>query len=318
MISNTLVSFMATLRNMASVERHGADRALSCQEIGSSPTTKVLMHRLLPFAVLLVLLLAPQGAHALELPELAARARPSVVLLTVGDAHRDKAATGTGFFVSKDGRIVTNHHVIDGARKVTATLVDGRTVDIVGLLADDPAGDVAVLQAPPGEYAPLPLGGSAPLRVGEEVVVIGSPLGLSASFSAGVVSALRDRGLLGEQERHDERLAAWAIQITAAVSPGSSGSPIMNRDGEVVGVAVGKASGEALNFGVPVDVPKALLAHLAPDAAPHAFPGGRSFGTLTNLGISALVFGVPYGVYLVLKMRARRRDARLRAARARS
>jgi S1-C subfamily serine protease len=240
------------------------------------------------------------------------------VLLTVGDAHRDKAASGTGFFVSKDGRIVTNHHVINGARKVTATLVDGHTVEILGLLADDPAGDIAVLQAPAGEYAPLPLGGSAPLRVGDEVVVIGSPLGLSASFSAGVVSALRDRGLLGEQERHDERLAAWAIQITAAVSPGSSGSPIMNRDGEVVGVAVGKVGGEALNFGVPVEVPKALLARLLPGAAPQAFAGRPSLGMLANLGISALVFGAMYLVYLVLKMRARRRDAVQRAARARS
>jgi S1-C subfamily serine protease len=279
------------------------------------------MRRLFPFAVVLVLLgllLPSRTARALELPELAARARPSVVLLTVGDAHRDKASTGTGFFVSKDGRIVTNHHVIEGARKVTGTLVDGRTVDIVGLLADDPEGDIAVLQAPAGEYAPLPLGGSAPLRVGDEVVVIGSPLGLSASFSTGVVSALRDRGLLGEQERHDESLAAWAIQITAAVSPGSSGSPIMNRDGEVVGVAVGKVGGEALNFGVPVDVPKALLARLSPGTTPKAFPGGRSLGTLANLGISALVFGVPYSVYLVLKVRARRREARLRAARARS
>jgi S1-C subfamily serine protease len=279
------------------------------------------MRRLLPSAillVLLVLLVASGTARALELPELAARARPSVVLLTVGDAHRDKAGTGTGFFVSKDGRIVTNHHVIDGARKVTATLVDGRTVDIVGLLADDPAGDVAVLQAPAGEYAPLPLGSSSPLRVGDEVVVIGSPLGLSASFSAGVVSALRDRGLLDEQERRDERLAAWGIQITAAVSPGSSGSPIMNREGEVVGVAVGKVGGEALNFGVPVEVPKALLARLGPGAAPQAFAGGSSRGPFVNLGISALVFGAPYLVYIALKKRAQRRDARQRAARARS
>jgi putative serine protease PepD len=278
----------------------------------------VLLRRILPFAILLALLVASRPAPALELPELAARARPSVVLLTVGDAHRDKAATGTGFFVSKDGRIVTNHHVIDGARKVTATLVDGRTIEIVGLLADDPAGDVAVLQAPAGEYAPLALGGSAPLRVGDEVVVIGSPLGLSASFSAGYVSALRDRGLLGEQERHDESLVAWAIQITAAVSPGSSGSPIMNREGEVVGVAVGKAGGEALNFGVPVEMPKALLERIAPGARPQAFASSHSRGTLANLGISALVLGMPYLVYVALKMRARRRETKLRAARARS
>src|SRR5271156_427070 len=122
---------------------------------------------------------APRAANALELPELADRARPSVVLLTVGDSTDDNIGSGTGFFVSKDGRIVTNHHVIEHASKITATLADGRKIEVVGFLADDEKRDIAVLQAPPGEYPSLLLGGGAPLRVGDEVVVIGSPMGLS-------------------------------------------------------------------------------------------------------------------------------------------
>ena len=248
------------------------------------------------------LLAGSRPASALELPELAALAKPSVVLLTISDAKDAKAALGTGFFVTSGGRIVTNHHVIEGAVKVTATMPDGRLVPVVGILADDPARDIAVLQAAPGEYAPLTLGASTTLRMGDEIAIVGSPLGLSGSLSAGIVSALRESGPPSTfDEPKDEKFASWGIQVTAAVSPGSSGSPIMNRKGDVVAVAVGRyAGGEGLNFGVPIEIPESILAALPAGASPRPFSGHVPSVVARNLEISGAVFGLPLLGYLAI------------------
>jgi S1-C subfamily serine protease len=278
-----------------------------------SPLARALAFALVTTASSLLPRPAGAGEH-LDLPELAAKARPSVVLLTIGDGQNERIGTGTGFFVSKDGLIVTNHHVIEDAEKVTATLADGRKVEVIGILADDEKRDIAVIQARPGdgEFSPLPLGDGRSLRVGDEIVVIGSPRGLSASLSAGLVSAIRERGLTDELKVEDGRAASWGIQITAAISPGSSGSPVMNRAGDVVGVAVGFVSGEGLNFSIPVDVPKSMIAGIAPGAKPKAFRGQKSMGMLGNLGISAAVFGVPYLVFVVMRKRGARRETKTR------
>ena len=258
------------------------------------------------------LVVSPRKATALDLPELAALAKPSVVLLTVADEGSDKASLGTGFFVSKDGRIVTNHHVIEGATKITASLSDGRTIDVIGVLADDAVRDIAVIQATPGAYAPLTLGTSATLRVGDEVAILGSPLGLSSSLSTGIVSAMRERGPTTPFDLPtDSHFESWGIQVTAAISHGSSGSPIMNRTGEVVAVAVGiHAGGEGLGFGVPVEVAKSLVNALPPNAAPKPFARASSHPVLRDLGISAAVFAVPYLAFVSWRRRERRRSGK--------
>jgi S1-C subfamily serine protease len=270
----------------------------------------------LSFALALACFALPRAASALDLPELAALAKPSVVLLQVSDMSHEKAGVGTGFFVSKDGRVITNHHVIDGATRVVAVLPDGRTIDILGILADDEARDIAILQAAAGDYTPLTLGTSTALRMGDEIAIVGSPLGLSGSLSSGIVSAVRESGpktAFGDSK--DERLASWGLQVTAAISPGSSGSPILLRSGEVVAVAVGRINGgEGLNFGIPIEVPKAMMDGVPPGAKPKAFTrGGDGNKTLQNLGISAAVFGVPYLGWTVVaawKKRARRQKER--------
>jgi serine protease Do len=212
---------------------------------------------------------------------------------------------------------VTNHHVVEGAAKVTAALSDGRTIDVSGILADDPVRDIAVVQATPGTYAPLPLGTSATLRVGDEVAILGSPLGLSASLSAGIVSAMRERGPSTPFDPPtNSHVESWGIQVTAPISHGSSGSPIMNRSGDVVAVAVGlNSAGEGLGFGVPVEVAKAALDAIPAGAAPKPFAHATGHPVLQNLGISAAVFVVPYVVFVAWRRwsGARTKQPRLRS-----
>jgi S1-C subfamily serine protease len=242
-------------------------------------------------------------AAALELPELAERTKPSVVLITIYDASGRKLGTGSGFFISADGRLVTNVHVIDDARRATATTADGNVVDIAGILAKDADADVAVLQAAGGAYPALPLGESRTLVAGQEIAVIGSPKGLAGTLSTGIVAAIRDRGLTEDDPQGQGPTGdSWHIQITAPISPGSSGSPILTRDGRVVAVAVGqRVGGENLNFGVPIERVLALLKPLGdhPVAQPFAGVTPRS-ELLRNLSISAAVFaaaGIAYALW---------------------
>jgi S1-C subfamily serine protease len=256
---------------------------------------------------LLAMSATPARALALELRDLAAQAKPSVVLLTVMDSSGRKIGVGTGFFVSTDGRLVTNYHVIEGGTEVKATLSDGKEVRASGVLASDEAKDIAILQVEGGVMPALPLGDTKSLRAGDEVAVIGSPRGLAGTLSVGIVSAIREDGVGEEAEKElMEQVRAWGIQITAPVSPGSSGSPIMTRDGEVVGVAVGAFNdGQSLNFGIPIEVPKALLAGLGPNARPAPFVKAASKSAMRNLIISAAVFAALSIAYFVWGRRER-------------
>jgi S1-C subfamily serine protease len=242
-------------------------------------------------------------AADIGLQELGARARACVALITVHDPAGRKLGTGTGFVVSPDGRVVTNHHVIAGASAATARFEDGRELVVLGLLGDDVARDITVLKIDGRDLPALDLGDIASLRVGDDIVVYGSPLGLSGSLSTGLVSAIREHGpepATDDPDALERGTLGWGLQITAAISPGSSGSPIMNRRGEVVGVAVGvMPRGQSLNFGVPVSVVREVLQGIRPDAAPRSL-GGEGASVLRDLGISALVFlglGLAYALW---------------------
>ena len=272
--------------------------------------TKRLVAWFFVAAVAAVLLCAPR-AHAEGLQELAAKTKPSVVLLVTYNAAGAKSGSGTGFFVSADGRVVTNHHVIEGAAKVIASLSDGRKITALGILADDPDKDLAVLKLPGEGFPALELGDSKKLRAGDEVVVIGSPMGLSGTLSAGIVSAIRDgRSPLGDDDdddpktdKSDKKPKAWGIQVTAAISPGSSGSPILSLSGEVIAVAVGMYGvGGSLNFGIPIEEAKVLLAQARPGAAAKPFAQvGGSDDVKKNLAISAALLLAVVLIYFGVK-----------------
>ena len=268
------------------------------------------MRKLLAPAFLAAALSAAPTASALTVREILKIAKPGVARLSIRDAKGDEVGSGSGFVISGDGRLVTNHHVVDGASRVVATFADGPEAEVVGVRSYDAKADVAVLQLSPGTYTSLTLA-NVPAEQGDEIFVIGSPLGLSQSISTGIVSAVHPHGTV--TKRDDDGMESWGLQITATVTGGSSGSPILNANSEVVGVVVGKSADGALHFGVPVAwllpllaAPNADVVPLKPIAQVQGGPGVR-----TNLLISAGVFGAIALAWWVASWRSRRRAARV-------
>jgi S1-C subfamily serine protease len=205
---------------------------------------------LLASSVVLAVTAWPVVLAAAPLEELLERTRGSVVHVSERDGANREVGNGSGFVISDDGKLATNHHVIEDARRLVAVFSGGKEVEISGVWASDPGADLAILQLARGGYRSLPLA-SAPAKQGASVVMIGSPLGLAGTVSTGIVSAVRERG--PELRSAGDDLSSWGLQITAAMSPGSSGSPVLDESGEVVGVAVGqRIRGQSLNFAIPV------------------------------------------------------------------
>lgn len=165
---------------------------------------------------------------------------------------------GSGFIISKDGVVVTNHHVVVGATALEVKLADGRRFKAT-LLGSDQFTDLAVLQVEGAKKLPaLSFGDSSKLRVGDYVIAIGSPLGLESTVTTGIVSA-KGRGDLGLYR--DSYLDF--VQTDAAISPGSSGGPLVDLDGRVVAVNTAVAGpGNGLGFSIPVDQAKIIIPQL--------------------------------------------------------
>lgn len=183
-----------------------------------------------------------------DIPTIAKAANGAVVSILM-ENKEGVIALGTGFFINKNGAILTNYHVISNGDRAVAEFPDGRTVTIDGVLAVDKTRDVAILKAHGDNFRTLTLGDSDRLEVGDEVVAIGSPEGLDSTVSNGIVSARR---ALEEKGK--------VLQITAPISHGSSGGPLFNMAGEVVGItSSGIEEGENLNFAIPINDAKELL-----------------------------------------------------------
>ncbi len=177
------------------------------------------------------------------LPELVKRIKPSAVAIETFDSKDNALSKGSGFFIAAD-RIITNRHVIERAARVEIHLLDGKKFQVKGVLAIDGEGDLALLQVdvPRALAVPLPVVKAVP-QEGESIVVVGNPYGLEGSVSNGIVSAVREISGYGK-----------IIQITASISPGSSGSPVVNMAGQVIGIATLQAAeGQNLNFAVPAE-----------------------------------------------------------------
>jgi len=197
--------------------------------------------------------------------------RPSVVFVTNQQLARDPYSfdlvtvprgSGTGFVWDDKGYIVTNFHVVEGARKITITLQDQSNwpATVVGLA---PERDIAVLKinAPAAKLKALPLGDSGDLRVGRKVLAIGNPFGLDATLTTGVVSALGR-----EIESPNQRKITNVIQTDAAINPGNSGGPLLNSEGKLIGVntMIYSPSGASagIGFAIPVNTVKEVVPEL--------------------------------------------------------
>jgi len=214
----------------------------------------------------------PAASGALEVFSLAARvASPSVVHITRragGEFYRDwfwgvvrtpeSEAVGSGVVVSADGHILTNNHVVEGAKEIVVRFVEGTSVKgrVVGA---DPETDLAVVQIdPPRGIVPAKLGDSDRLTIGEWVLAIGSPFGLDHTVTSGIVSAKgRRRGLLALED---------FIQTDAAINPGNSGGALVNLRGEVVGInsAIVTQTGSyaGVGFAIPINMARRVMESL--------------------------------------------------------
>jgi hypothetical protein len=185
------------------------------------------------------LLLVQAPSRVADIPEIVRKAKPAVVQLVTYDAKGRVLATGSGFFINDLGLLLTNAHVLRGAQKVYARAYNGT---IYPLAPSEPPLDGLDIQAlnfeVPHDF-PFLRTGSLEAGEGQGVLVIGNPEGLEGTVSDGIVSAIREEGNV--------------IQITAPISPGSSGSPVLNEEGEVVAVATQTATeGQNLNFAISV------------------------------------------------------------------
>ena len=174
--------------------------------------------------------------------------------------NRVQRSVGSGFIFNREGHVLTNSHVVFGAAFIQITLDKGEVfpAKIIGI---DPIYDIAllkILEADPTKLPQLPLGNSSKLRVGQQVVAIGNPLGLSQTLTSGVISAL-DRVLAETPLSLSRRL----IQTDTALNPGNSGGPLLNACGEVIGINTSIIQGaQNVGFAIPIDLVKALLDQL--------------------------------------------------------
>ncbi|MBP9958547.1 MAG: trypsin-like peptidase domain-containing protein, partial [Synergistaceae bacterium] len=160
---------------------------------------------------------------------------------------------GSGFIATKDGFILTNNHVVEGADKITVTLLDGRHIE-AKLIGRDPTFDIAVIKIDEKNLHVLPMGDSDSSQVGEWVVAIGNPLGFENTVTAGVISG-KNRTL----QAADVNFQGF-MQTDAAINPGNSGGPLINLKGEVVGINTAIVpSAQGLGFAVPVNMAKQVM-----------------------------------------------------------
>jgi len=186
--------------------------------------------------------------------------QPSLVLIqsqTPGTDGKGENSLGSGVIIDNNGDILTSLHVVADATDIQLTFADG-TQSSAQVIVEQPENDIAVLQAsqPPAQLVPATLGNPNAMRVGDEAFAVGNPFGLYSSMSAGVISGF-DRSF---QPANSHQKLLNLIQIDAAVNPGNSGGPLLNRYGQVIGIVVGIVNPTeqdvfiGIGFAVPINV----------------------------------------------------------------
>lgn len=194
---------------------------------------------------------AGQGAKTMTVAELVRSVKPAVVYIATFDAKGQQEGLGSGFVVDAAGLVVTNLHVIQGAKALSVKMADGEMYDKVEIVDYDARRDIAVLKVKPyGKLPAVALGDSDRVEIGEDAVAVGNPKGMEHTVTSGLISAIRQ----------DEGYKL--IQISVPISPGSSGGPLFDRHGRVIGITTAQLRGEGvqnLNFAVPINYAKPLI-----------------------------------------------------------
>jgi Flp pilus assembly protein TadD len=190
------------------------------------------------------------AVRAMDIPALVQKAKPAVVEIRTYDQRNKLLKTGTGFFISPDGLLLTNYHVISGGNFITAKMPNGAVFFLKGVVTASATYDVAQLQFIATDVSYLTLGSSSDAVEGQRVLVIGNPEDLEGTVSDGIISAFR--------------AGRSMIQITAPVSPGSSGSPVLDESGNVIGIVTQVLKeGQNLNFAISAETIRDAVAESA-------------------------------------------------------
>ena len=264
---------------------------------------------------------AASSSEPLSVSEIYDRSYKSVVEISVSSTSSDgplgepqtQSALGSGFVYDDQGHIVTNAHVVDGAQSVSVRFWDGSTHDAT-VVGTDPSTDLAVIKvdAPSSLLAPLALGDSDAVTVGEPVVAIGSPFGLEETVTSGIVSALHRQMSSPNGFTIDD-----AIQTDAAINHGNSGGPLLDSQGKVIGVnsQIESESGgsDGVGFAIPASTVQSIASQLlATGSVEHAYLG-VGVATIPDSALSQL--GLPQGVEITdVKSGTPAANAGLRAA----
>ena len=187
-------------------------------------------------------------------------------------------ATGSGFVIDSEGHILTNNHVVENAEKITVKLGESETARTAEVVGTDPSSDLALLKvdAPAGELHPLKLGDSSQVEVGDPVVAIGNPFGLDRTVTSGIVSALQR-----QIQAPDGFSISNVIQTDAAINPGNSGGPLIDAEGEVIGInsqietgGSGSNGNVGIGFAIPINTAKSeIQALIKSGEVKHAYLG---------------------------------------------
>ena len=242
------------------------------------------------FILLLGLLFYEINIVAAQSPNvIAPKTKASTVLLEMEGAGG--SSQGSGFFVGNE-LVATNYHVVNGAKTGTAKLVvKQKRFEIEGVVATDKNHDLAIVKVPGLNAPPLPLGNSDTVEEGETVYAVGSPRGFEGTFSSGNISGIRYQGT--------PRIRDKVLQFTAAISRGSSGGPVVNRWGQVIGiVSETRDDGQNLNFAIPVNTLKSLLTQVGPVKP---FPNDKSLpGMKKQMPYPIILLTTSITVFLII------------------
>jgi S1-C subfamily serine protease len=237
-----------------------------------------------------------------QLMTLARKVRPGVMLMIVFDDSGRGIGSGTGFVVSRDGKLVTNRHVANAGPRVVAKAPSGRQYRVLGALAEDSDQDLVLLQIENRDMSALTLGSSDDIRVGTPIVMIGNPLEMESTVQEGTVSGFRQ--FLGtrrwieitapfatrRKDMNQQMIHGQGLQVVTDVAPGSSGSPVLDSSGNVVGVITAVERTKQITvMAIPVEAVKELVSRAARVEEP------KPLGALTRRGWNDLSTDAEFG-----------------------